>query len=65
MSSLSQEVGIVKANESLFQTIQVGDLLAVLPVHACLTVSAMKCYRTLDGETITCMGGSPGCHVPS
>lgn len=55
VASLSQELGLVKATDQLFQTVQVGDLLAVLPVHTCLTVSAMKQYITLEGEAIDCM----------
>lgn len=55
VSSLSQEVGVVKASKGLFQTSRVGDLLAVLPIHSCLTVSAMKHYITLDGARIDCM----------
>jgi len=40
----------------LFQSVQVGDVLAVLPVHSCLSVSAAKRYLTPDGEAIDCIG---------
>lgn len=55
VSSLSQEVGVVKASKGLFQEARIGDLLAVLPIHSCLTVSAMKHYISLDGERIDCL----------
>ncbi len=54
VSSLSQEHGIL----SLTQTgcnLKPGDLVAVLPVHSCLTASLMKEYLTLDGEVIETM----------
>ena len=50
--SLSQEHGIVQATPKLFRKVQVGDLLAVLPVHSCLTVNLHSHYLTLEGERI-------------
>jgi len=51
VSSLSQEHGIVKS-EALVGQVRVGDLLLVLPIHACLAADLMRAYRTLDGETL-------------
>lgn len=55
--SLSQEHGVVHAEEAAFEAlvkrIQVGDLLGVVPVHSCLTADLLKGYRTLDGEYLT------------
>lgn len=50
--SLSQEHGIVRAPAAFIRTMQVGDVLAVVPVHSCLTVNLMKRYQTLSGESI-------------
>ena len=52
VSSLSQEHGIVQADDNLIDTVQVGDILVVLPVHSCLTANLMGRYLTLTGEMI-------------
>ena len=49
---MSQEHGIIQADETLFQQAQIGDLLLVLPVHSCLTANLLKRYLTLDGRWI-------------
>jgi D-serine deaminase-like pyridoxal phosphate-dependent protein len=50
--SLSQEHGLIQTDDSLFEEIQVGDLLVILPVHSCLTADLYRSYLTLDGERI-------------
>ena len=50
--SLSQEHGIVDADTALLADVQVGDLLAVLPVHSCLTANLSGRYLTVSGEEI-------------
>jgi D-serine deaminase-like pyridoxal phosphate-dependent protein len=50
--TLSQEHGIVSVNGPTFDSIQIGDLLCILPAHSCLTVQVMRRYLTLDGKTI-------------
>ena len=52
---LSQEHGIVQVDEALFERVQVGDILFVLPVHSCLTANLMRHHQTLDGEMIEMM----------
>jgi D-serine deaminase-like pyridoxal phosphate-dependent protein len=42
VSSLSQEHGIIKTTAEFIQKIKVGDLLAVLPVHSCLTANLLR-----------------------
>ena len=63
LRSLSQEHGVVRAEPEVFaaalRDLQVGDLLAVLPVHSCLTADLLKRYLTLDGEWIDMMHNSP------
>jgi len=56
LASLSQEHGIVSADDEAFRRIRTGEPVAVLPVHSCLTVSAMRGYRTLDGQAIPALG---------
>lgn len=50
--SLSQEHGIVQADERLLISVKVGDLLLVLPVHSCLTANLLGRYLTLEGNWI-------------
>lgn len=40
--SISQEHGVIKANESLIKKMHRGDLLMVLPVHSCLSANLLK-----------------------
>jgi D-serine deaminase-like pyridoxal phosphate-dependent protein len=60
LRSLSQEHGVVQATpegwEHGLASVQVGDLLGVLPVHSCLTADLLKEYVTLGGERIGMMG---------
>jgi D-serine deaminase-like pyridoxal phosphate-dependent protein len=50
--SLSQEHGIVQASEALLDGRNVGDIVAVIPVHSCLTANLLGRYLALDGEEI-------------
>ena len=52
VKSLSQEHGIIHAPSKMAETIKPGDVLGILPVHACLTADAMGGYVTLAGEKI-------------
>ncbi len=52
LTSLSQEHGIVTAEAGLFEAVNVGDLLLVLPVHSCLTVDLYPEYLTFSGQRI-------------
>jgi D-serine deaminase-like pyridoxal phosphate-dependent protein len=54
VSSLSQEHGIVSLTQKGFN-LKPGDLVAVLPVHSCLTANLMRKYLTPDGEVIETM----------
>lgn len=54
--SISQEHGIVHADDAAFATLAsrlaVGGLLGIVPVHSCLTADLLKQYLTLDGATL-------------
>jgi D-serine deaminase-like pyridoxal phosphate-dependent protein len=50
--SLSQEHGIIQAPDALFDQIQVGDLVAIVPIHCCLTCDLYDTYITLDGTIL-------------
>ena len=49
LTSLSQEHGIITVNDDLLETLQVGDVIGVLPIHSCLTANLMRGYLTTDG----------------
>jgi len=52
LRGLSQEHGIIKAPSGFIDSLKIGDLLGILPVHSCLAANLMKEYRTLDSEII-------------
>ena len=51
--SLSQEHGIVRVPADIAAEVSLGDLVCVLPVHACLTANLHGSYWVLGGETLT------------
>ena len=53
--SLSQEHGIIKLASQELEKTQIGELLAILPVHSCLTANLMNGFQTLDGQIIRMM----------
>jgi D-serine deaminase-like pyridoxal phosphate-dependent protein len=61
LRSLSQEHGVVRATEAAWGaglgSVEVGELLGVLPVHSCLTADLLKTFRTISGEQVTMMRG--------
>ncbi len=54
VKSLSQEHGIISLTQQGYN-LKPGDLVAVLPIHSCLTATLMRNYTTLDGEVIETM----------
>jgi D-serine deaminase-like pyridoxal phosphate-dependent protein len=52
VSDLSQEHGIITADDAFIQRTQVGDVLAIVPVHACLLAYQIRRYVTLDGDVL-------------
>lgn len=55
ISKLTQEHAIMRCTPSVFQQIEVGDILEVIPVHSCLTAHAMGRYISTKGEIIDMM----------
>jgi D-serine deaminase-like pyridoxal phosphate-dependent protein len=49
---LSQEHGVIQANESLLDGAEIGDLNLLFPVHSCLTCGLYREYRILEGQLI-------------
>jgi D-serine deaminase-like pyridoxal phosphate-dependent protein len=52
LKSISQEHGIIQASNELINSVKVGDVLGILPVHSCMTADCMGEYMTLDGEMV-------------
>jgi len=50
--SISQEHGLITADSELLESVTVGDIVAIIPVHSCLTANLMGHYLTLDGDKI-------------
>jgi D-serine deaminase-like pyridoxal phosphate-dependent protein len=59
LKSISQEHGVIKASDSLLHSVQIGDLLGILPVHSCMTADCMGAYLSLNGKWID---HAEGCH---
>ena len=54
VTKLSQEHGIIKPENDIDKT-NIGDMVAVIPVHSCLTANLMKGYTTTEGRVISTM----------
>lgn len=52
VTAISQEHGIIKCGDRAFSSLQIGDLVGILPVHSCLTADLMAGYRTLNGNRL-------------
>ena len=52
LKSISQEHGIISCTPEYFNSVEVGDLVPILPIHSCLTADLMGHYRTLNGALI-------------
>lgn len=55
--SISQEHGVLKVCEDLFNILEVGDVVGILPIHSCLTANLMSEYVTLSKHRLTHMSG--------
>jgi len=50
--SLSQEHGIIQADDTLMNEISIGDLVGIIPVHSCMTANLSGSYSTLDKQIL-------------
>ncbi len=55
--SISQEHGILRVSDAIYNQMQIGDVVGILPVHSCMTADAMKAYWTLSGDKIEHLEG--------
>jgi D-serine deaminase-like pyridoxal phosphate-dependent protein len=42
IKSLSQEHGVIHASKAVYDRVEIGDVLAILPAHSCLTVDILR-----------------------
>ncbi len=56
VARISQEHGIIKAEGHFVRKVQPGDVLVIVPAHACLTVAQMREYLTSRGKVIKTCG---------
>jgi D-serine deaminase-like pyridoxal phosphate-dependent protein len=52
VTSLSQEHGIIKTRGDVLEMIELGSILAILPIHSCLTANLFTEYNTLENNII-------------
>ncbi|PCH94724.1 MAG: alanine racemase [Bacteroidetes bacterium] len=52
VSKLSQEHGTIRAPNEFIDSVAVGDLIKILPVHSCMTANLLKNYMTTDGQML-------------
>ncbi|WP_194774489.1 alanine racemase [Pararhodonellum marinum] len=57
LKSISQEHGIIKANDELMKKVKVGDVLGILPIHSCMTADCMGEYFDLSGNSLDHLKG--------
>jgi D-serine deaminase-like pyridoxal phosphate-dependent protein len=55
LARLSQEHGVIDADGKTFDMLNVGDLVVILPAHACMTAALYGHYYTLEGRRISKM----------
>jgi len=57
VTKVSQEHGVIRCSESFFKRTGPGDIIAILPVHSCLTADLMRGYTTTGGIRIDHLSG--------
>lgn len=52
LKKLSQEHGTIYGPQEYINSLDIGDIVYVLPIHSCMTADCMKSYFTTDGQEI-------------
>ena len=55
VKSISQEHGIISTTREFLNSVKVGEVLTIFPVHSCMTVDCMHQAFTSDGKVIFIM----------
>jgi D-serine deaminase-like pyridoxal phosphate-dependent protein len=59
LKSISQEHGLVHADATLLDSVQIGDILLVLPIHSCLAANLNKGFQLLNSDKSISMAPIP------
>ncbi len=52
VASVSQEHSVIRADDIFFNSISIGDVIGIVPVHSCLAANLAGEYLTTDGMRI-------------
>ena len=52
LRAISQEHGILKVTQEIFDNYRIGDRVGILPIHSCMTADCMGGYQTMNGIEI-------------
>lgn len=52
VKGISQEHGVVKCTEELFEKLKVGQVIGIIPVHSCMNVDLAGHYLTFDNQKL-------------
>jgi len=50
--SLSQDHGIIQADDELMKKISIGDVIGIIPIHSCMTANLLGFYKTCDNRIL-------------
>ena len=50
--SISQEHGIVQVSKAVYDSLSIGDVIGILPVHSCMTADVMGEMYTTTGKSL-------------
>ena len=51
--SLSQEHGVLEMTPEVIESISIGDLLVIIPIHSCITANLHSQFQTMGGDILT------------
>jgi len=52
LTKVSQEHGTLKVSDEIFEKLNIGDLVGIIPIHSCMTANLMKEYLSTDNDII-------------
>lgn len=55
VKSLSQEHGVITVDDDIFNKMNIGDVIGVLPIHSCLLPSLLGSYTDMKRNIFHCM----------
>ena len=67
VTSACQEVSKIQVSKEVFERIELGQTVYILPVHSCLAAEMYPRYATIDGQTLErfCLFAQPASALPT